>query len=204
MAADARWIGIVSLDESGSREAIAAAPCFGRTDRAFDSSCSISFVAFALLDCRCKRMLLLCRHGSKAQFYISTGMSAFGAIAAKETPTVRFLHCTPPGRSHENPLGLPKNNAPPTMPRRSSGPPKPQHISKVGKVIAVSSAKGGVGKSTVAGMSLVDSMARTDSLFSKSGLKSCYEPIKVGAPSQSRLTGLGHLRAKYTSPHGSR
>lgn len=181
----------------------AAAPCFGRTDRAFDSSCSISFI-IALLDRRCKRMSLLCRHGSKVQFYISTGMSTFGAKIAKELPTARFLHCTPPGRSHENPLGLPKNNAPPTMPRRSSGPPKPQHISKVGKVIAVSSAKGGVGKSTVAGMSLVESTARTDSFFSKSGLKSCYEPIKVGAPIQSRLTGLGHLRSKYPSPHGSR
>jgi ATP-binding protein involved in chromosome partitioning len=53
--------------------------------------------------------------------------------------------------SHENPLGLPRNNAPPTMPRRSGGPPRPRSIPNVKSVIVVSSAKGGVGKSTVAG-----------------------------------------------------
>ncbi|EAU86037.2 mrp protein [Coprinopsis cinerea okayama7 len=53
-------------------------------------------------------------------------------------------------REHQNPLGLPRNNAlpPPTMPRR--GGPVKRNILNVKKVVAVASGKGGVGKSTVA------------------------------------------------------
>ncbi|KAH8884627.1 P-loop containing nucleoside triphosphate hydrolase protein [Thozetella sp. PMI_491] len=51
-------------------------------------------------------------------------------------------------RSHENPLGLPKSG---TIPRMQRGLPEKRRIPTVSKVIAVSSAKGGVGKSTVAG-----------------------------------------------------
>ncbi|KAJ0158503.1 Iron-sulfur protein IND1 [Colletotrichum tanaceti] len=47
---------------------------------------------------------------------------------------------------HENPLGLPKSGTPPNWPRK----PAQRKIRGVEKVIAVSSAKGGVGKSTVA------------------------------------------------------
>ncbi|EFX04466.1 nucleotide-binding protein [Grosmannia clavigera kw1407] len=49
---------------------------------------------------------------------------------------------------HENPLGLPKSGTPPRLDRRL--PPKPLPIRDVAKVVAVSSAKGGVGKSTIA------------------------------------------------------
>ncbi|RFU76727.1 nucleotide-binding [Trichoderma arundinaceum] len=48
---------------------------------------------------------------------------------------------------HENPLGLPRSGTPPSWPKR----PQRRKITGVDKVIAVSSAKGGVGKSTVAG-----------------------------------------------------
>ncbi|WFD31307.1 hypothetical protein MSPP1_002341 [Malassezia sp. CBS 17886] len=52
---------------------------------------------------------------------------------------------------HENPLGLPRNTdrVAPSMPRRG-GPPVKRRIPHVNKVVAVSSGKGGVGKSTVA------------------------------------------------------
>lgn len=63
----------------------------------------------------------------------------------------RYLHTSSLRLSHENPLGLPRNNSPPTMPRRSTGPPKPKPIPNVKSVVVVSSAKGGVGKSTVSG-----------------------------------------------------
>ncbi|MCJ1340160.1 hypothetical protein MMC09_005454 [Bachmanniomyces sp. S44760] len=51
---------------------------------------------------------------------------------------------------HENPLGLPRSGAPPQLPRRQRGLPEKRDIRNVKKVIAVSSAKGGVGKSTIA------------------------------------------------------
>ncbi|RDA84310.1 hypothetical protein CP532_4794 [Ophiocordyceps camponoti-leonardi (nom. inval.)] len=47
---------------------------------------------------------------------------------------------------HENPLGLPRSGTPPKWPSR----PQRRKIAGVDKVIAISSAKGGVGKSTVA------------------------------------------------------
>ncbi|KAF2870134.1 cytosolic Fe-S cluster assembling factor NBP35 [Massariosphaeria phaeospora] len=51
---------------------------------------------------------------------------------------------------HENPLGLPRSGAPPQLPRMQRGLPQKRSIKDVKKVIAVSSAKGGVGKSTIA------------------------------------------------------
>ncbi|PYH49269.1 Mrp/NBP35 family ATP-binding protein [Aspergillus saccharolyticus JOP 1030-1] len=50
---------------------------------------------------------------------------------------------------HDNPLGLPRSGTPPSFPRRR-GLPEKRKIRDVKKVIAVSSAKGGVGKSTIA------------------------------------------------------
>ncbi|KAK3349919.1 nucleotide-binding protein 1 [Lasiosphaeria hispida] len=48
---------------------------------------------------------------------------------------------------HENPLGLPRTGS---IPRMQRGLPQKRKIKNVAKVIAVSSAKGGVGKSTIA------------------------------------------------------
>ena len=46
--------------------------------------------------------------------------------------------------------GLPKSNAPPYLPRAQRGLPQRRRIPNVRKTIAISSAKGGVGKSTIA------------------------------------------------------
>ncbi|KAF8419440.1 P-loop containing nucleoside triphosphate hydrolase protein [Tirmania nivea] len=51
---------------------------------------------------------------------------------------------------HENPLGLPRAGSPPSLPRMQRGLPQKRRVPHITKTILVSSAKGGVGKSTIA------------------------------------------------------
>ncbi|EGS19767.1 putative nucleotide binding protein [Thermochaetoides thermophila DSM 1495] len=70
------------------------------------------------------------------------------------TPTLRrFLHSSRMLRGHENPLGLPQTQGLPqkgSIPRFQRGLPQKRPINGVSHIVAVSSAKGGVGKSTIA------------------------------------------------------
>ncbi|WPG98612.1 P-loop containing nucleoside triphosphate hydrolase protein [Acrodontium crateriforme] len=69
----------------------------------------------------------------------------------EEVTTRRMFSVTCRAASHENPLGLPRSGTPPNLAARMKrGLPEKRPITNVKKVIAVSSAKGGVGKSTVA------------------------------------------------------
>lgn len=76
-----------------------------------------------------------------------------GCVNRKNVNALRFAYFhTSVKRPHENPLGLPrgkKDGKVPDIPRMSKGLPIKQKIPGVDKILLVSSAKGGVGKSTV-------------------------------------------------------
>ncbi|KAK4507936.1 hypothetical protein PRZ48_001671 [Zasmidium cellare] len=62
-----------------------------------------------------------------------------------------FSSSSPQAAGHENPLGLPRSGTPPNLAARMKrGLPEKKPIPNVKRVIAISSAKGGVGKSTIA------------------------------------------------------
>ncbi|KAH6605907.1 hypothetical protein Trco_005060 [Trichoderma cornu-damae] len=79
---------------------------------------------------------------------------------------------------HENPLGLPRSGTPPSWPKR----PQRRKIAGVDKVIAVSSAKGGVGKSTVA--------ANLSLAFARLGLRAGILDTDIFGPSIPTLFDL--------------
>ncbi|RYP11536.1 hypothetical protein DL765_007725 [Monosporascus sp. GIB2] len=80
---------------------------------------------------------------------------------------------------HENPLGLPRTG---TVPRMQRGLPERRKIKDVAKVVAVSSAKGGVGKSTVA--------ANISLAFAKLGYRSGILDTDIFGPSIPTLFNL--------------
>ncbi|MCO5585378.1 hypothetical protein L7F22_039311 [Adiantum nelumboides] len=125
-------------------------------------------------------VLILCR-----QFTPSLAKS----ISKSSIEHIRYLQISTPRHSHDNPLGLPRNNAPPTMPRRSTGPPKPSKIPNVQKIVAVSSAKGGVGKSTVSA-NLALSLARNKVEQTGRSIRVGLLDLDIFGPSVPLLMGL--------------
>ncbi|KAJ6086268.1 hypothetical protein N7486_010549 [Penicillium sp. IBT 16267x] len=93
----------------------------------------------------------------------------------------RLFSTTSRALSHDNPLGLPKSGTPPTF-RSRRGMPEKRKIRDVKKVVAVSSAKGGVGKSTVA-VNLALSFARR-------GIKTGILDTDIFGPSIPTLLNL--------------
>ncbi|CAD1809197.1 ParA/MinD ATPase like family protein [Candida parapsilosis] len=109
--------------------------------------------------------------------------------------TIRGLATFPRLLSHENPLGLPQfqrkgSAASPNPP--SKGLPVKQHISNVKDIILVSSAKGGVGKSTVS--------VNTALALQKLGKKVGLLDADIFGPSVPKLMNLkGEPRLSQTS-----
>ncbi|EPS28314.1 hypothetical protein PDE_03260 [Penicillium oxalicum 114-2] len=83
--------------------------------------------------------------------------------------------------SHDNPLGLPRSGTPPSFPRRR-GLPEKRRIRDVKKIVAVSSAKGGVGKSTVA--------VNLALAFARRGIKTGILDTDIFGPSIPTLLNL--------------
>ncbi|KAF9462501.1 P-loop containing nucleoside triphosphate hydrolase protein [Collybia nuda] len=89
---------------------------------------------------------------------------------------------------HENPLGLPRKGAPPTMPRKGGAIDK-RPIPNVGKVIAVASGKGGVGKSTIA-VNLAFSLSHLKKTDGSGRLRVGILDLDIFGPSVPTLVGL--------------
>ncbi|KAL4885293.1 putative nucleotide binding protein [Aspergillus karnatakaensis] len=82
---------------------------------------------------------------------------------------------------HDNPLGLPRSGTPPSL-RSRRGLPEKRKIRDVKKVIAVSSAKGGVGKSTIA--------ANLALSFARRGIRTGILDTDIFGPSIPTLLNL--------------
>ncbi|KAK5166908.1 uncharacterized protein LTR77_007637 [Saxophila tyrrhenica] len=93
---------------------------------------------------------------------------------------------------HENPLGLPRSGTPPNLAARMKrGLPEKRPIPNVSKIIAVSSAKGGVGKSTIA-VNLALAAARE-------GISTGILDTDIYGPSIPTLLGLEGLEPELDS-----
>ncbi|RPB17895.1 P-loop containing nucleoside triphosphate hydrolase protein [Terfezia boudieri ATCC MYA-4762] len=118
---------------------------------------------------------------------------------------------TTPTPHHENPLGLPRTGSPPALPRMQRGLPQKRRVPHVAKTLLVSSAKGGVGKSTIAvniaaaaalGLHAAPPSPDTTSTTSSHSFHPKNRPLRVGLldldlfgpsiPTLLNLSGPGH------------
>ncbi|RMZ22915.1 hypothetical protein D0859_13058 [Hortaea werneckii] len=113
---------------------------------------------------------------------------AFGiALGRRAISTSQCLR-----QGHENPLGLPRSGTPPNLAARMKrGLPEKRPIPNVTKIVAVSSAKGGVGKSTVA-VNLALAAARQ-------GVATGILDTDIYGPSIPTLLGLEGLEPELDS-----
>lgn len=111
----------------------------------------------------------------------------------------RWLSSSARQLSHENPLGLPRRQLPPgtapTIPRTARGLPPKRRIAHVDHVIAVSSAKGGVGKSTLA--------VNLALAFSRHNLRTGILDTDIFGPSIPTLLGLSDASEPEVTNKGS-
>ncbi|AEO64308.1 uncharacterized protein THITE_2110324 [Thermothielavioides terrestris NRRL 8126] len=101
----------------------------------------------------------------------------------------RLIHAAPALR-HENPLGLPTKG---NIPRFQRGLPQKRPIQGVSHIIAVSSAKGGVGKSTIA--------ANLALAFARLGLRAGILDTDIFGPSIPTLFDLAAAGPPRLTPH---
>lgn len=100
-----------------------------------------------------------------------------------------------PYSTHENPLGLPRNDQrpAPTMPRKSrAGPPEKKHPPNVRQVLVVSSGKGGVGKSSVSA-NLALALLNHQPENAKRPLRVGLLDLDIFGPSVPKLLGLDQV-----------
>ncbi|EXJ93084.1 ATP-binding protein [Capronia epimyces CBS 606.96] len=109
-----------------------------------------------------------------------------------------FSTCAPVF-SHENPLGLPRapssrstQGPPPQLPRAQRGLPEKRRLRNVSHTIAVSSAKGGVGKSTLA--------VNLALALSRHGFRSGILDTDIFGPSIPTLLGLSNAGEPKLTP----
>lgn len=109
---------------------------------------------------------------------------------------------------HENPLGLPKSNEPPSFPRRRG--PEKRRIPNAQYVVVVSSGKGGVGKSTVASNLAVALSLSSPGAPALSAVPPTGQRPRVGlldldvfGPSVPRLLGLTNAPEPDLTPSGA-
>ncbi|GAA6002743.1 hypothetical protein JCM10207_007654 [Rhodosporidiobolus poonsookiae] len=120
--------------------------------------------------------------------------------AVAVAPSPRSFSSSSAAQSHDNPLGLPRNDAPPTMPRMQRGLPTKRKLPGVKKVVVVSSGKGGVGKSSVAvNLALALSSLPTETTGGARPRVGLLD-LDIFGPSTPKLMGLEGMGEPYLTP----